>query len=281
MGDDSNRARFSTGAGMTSLDRMLSLLAFFDERQMSLGVPDAERITGASRSTAYRYLHSLVDAGLLAATVDGMYVLGPRVLELERLMRENDPLISAARGIIRRRAEETNINVMLCSHYGSRVLCTDFAWPDRSLPEIYQRGRSMPIFRGAMAKAILANLKPYQLRQLYRRSADDIRDAGLAASWDEFRGTMAGIRKAGVVVTRGEVFAGLVGIAAPVKDQERRVLGSVVFVIGAERFGLMNEERLVSRLLAIAAEIEEALSAATGLLDAPALPPMRLGRPLG
>lgn len=266
---------------MTSLDRMLSLLAFFDERQMSLGVPDAERITGASRSTAYRYLHSLVDAGLLAATVDGMYVLGPRVLELERLMRENDPLISAARGIIRRRAEETNINVMLCSHYGSRVLCTDFAWPDRSLPEIYQRGRSMPIFRGAMAKAILANLKPYQLRQLYRRSADDIRDAGLAASWDEFRGTMAGIRKAGVVVTRGEVFAGLVGIAAPVKDQERRVLGSVVFVIGAERFGLMNEERLVSRLLAIAAEIEEALSAATGLLDAPALPPMRLGRPLG
>jgi DNA-binding IclR family transcriptional regulator len=263
---------------MTSLDRMLSLMAFFGERQMSLGVPEVERITGASRSTAYRYLRSLVDAGLLAATVDGMYVLGPRVLELERLMRENDPLLSAAHGIIRRRAEEASINIMLCSYYGSRVLCADLAWPDRSVPEIYQRGRSMPIFRGAMAKAILANLTPYQLRQIYRRSAEDIREAGLAASWEEFRVEMARIRKAGVVVTRGEVIDGLVGVAAPVKDRERRVLGSVVFVVGAERFELMNEGKLTARISAVATEIEDALSAMADLLDAGTSPPMRLRR---
>lgn len=250
---------------MKSLDRMLSLLAHFDGRSMALGVAEAERLTGASKATTYRYIKSLTDAGLLAPSVDGKYVLGPRVLELEMLMRDNDPLLSAARPIIRRRADETGINVMLCSYYGTRVLCSDLAWPDRSLPEIYQRGRSMPIFRGAMAKAILAHLSTYERKLIYKRNAEEIHASGLASSWEEFRAAMTRIRNAGVVVTHGEVFEGLVGVATPVKNTERRVMGSVVFVIGDERYAHLNESKLTGRLLSIAAEIEEAIATASDL----------------
>jgi DNA-binding IclR family transcriptional regulator len=251
---------------MKSLDRMLSLLGHFSERSMTLDVGQAAEITGASRATAYRYISSLSDAGLLMPAAGGKYVLGPRVLELEMLARAADPLLLAARSIIRRHAEELGLNIMLCSHYGSRVLCADLAWPDRSLPEIYQRGRSMPIFRGAMAKIILANLSPAQSRRLYDGHAAEIRAAGLADSWDAFRATMARFRAEGVVTTRAEVFPDLVGMAAAVLDAERRVLGSVVFVIGADRFDRMKADVLAERLRAIAAEIEARIAGMAGIM---------------
>lgn len=260
---------------MTSLTKMLSLLEHFDDRNMTLDVARAAEIAKASRATAYRYLRELTDAGLLAASVDGAYVLGPRVMELEALMRQNDPLLNAARTIIRRRAEEIGVNIMLCSYYGSRVLCADLAWPDRSVPEIYQRGRSMPIFRGAMAKAILANLSDYQRRQLYKLNAEAIREAGLADSWKGFAKAMSDIRAAGVVITRAEVFDALVGVAAPVCDVERRVLGSVVFVIGQNRFDAMNVEELRNILLQIAQEIERSLELKLSLAATAHYPPVR------
>lgn len=265
---------------MSSLDRLLSLLTFFDDRQLSLTVAEAERLTGASRSSVYRYLRSLTDAGLLVPSADGAYVLGPRVMELERLMREHDPLLLAARAIIRRRAELAGLNIMLCSHYGSRVMCVDLAWPDKTVPEIYQRGRSMPIFRGAMAKAILAHLPPRQQRAIYRRNAAEVRAAGLAGCWEEFRARMAEYHRARVVVTRGEVVPGLVGLAAPVRDAAKRVLGSVVLVIGEERFVGLNEARLSTFLLAVAAEIEEALAVTVALFEGRVTPPRRTHRSL-
>jgi DNA-binding IclR family transcriptional regulator len=265
---------------MSSLDRLLSLLTFFGERQLSLTIAEAERLTGASRSSVYRYVRSLADAGLLAPSADGSYVLGPRVMELERLMREHDPLLLAARPIIRRQAEQAGLNIMLCSYYGSRVLCADHAWPDTSVPEIYQRGRSMPIFSGAMAKAILAHLPARQQRAIYSRNQEEARVSGLAISWHEFRSEMARIRRAGIAVTHGEVVPGLVGLAAPLRDTAKRVLGSVVLVIGADRFSRMNEATLTALLLSAAAEIDAALIVTAELLDGQLTPPRRTHRSL-
>lgn len=261
---------------MKSLNKMLSLLEHFDDHNMTIDVARAAEIAKASRATAYRYLKSLTEAGLLAASVDGTYVLGPRVMELEALMRQNDPLLNAARSIIRRHAEELGVNIMLCSSYGSRVLCADLAWPDRSVPEIYQRGRSMPIFRGAMAKVILANLSDYQRRQLYKNNAEAIRAAGLADSWKAFAKAMSDIRAAGVVVTQAEVFDGLVGVAAPVCDVEKRVLGSVVFVLGQSRFAAMNVDELRNVLMQIAEEIERSLALKLALTANAPHPPARV-----
>jgi DNA-binding IclR family transcriptional regulator len=68
---------------------------------------------------------------------------------------------------------------MLCSFYGDKVMCADLAWPDRSIDEIYERGRPMPLFHGAMAKIVLANLTPYQLRSIMLWHGERIREAGL------------------------------------------------------------------------------------------------------
>ncbi|MEW6640278.1 MAG: IclR family transcriptional regulator C-terminal domain-containing protein [Pseudomonadota bacterium] len=240
---------------MSSLDRMLTILDLFDESRMSIQLEHAVQATGASKATAYRYLQSLCNRGLLAPAAEGSYVLGPRIIELDRLVRKMDPLLTSASPMIRAAAERLGVNIMLCSFYGDKVMCADLAWPDRSVEEIYERGRPMPLFRGAMAKIILANLTPYQLRSIMLWHGERIRDAGLGDNWDDFRSRMTKLRRAGFCVSRGEVFNALVGISAPIFDAEQRVLGSVVFVVPEARYDAQPDTPYQDEIVALAAAI--------------------------
>jgi DNA-binding IclR family transcriptional regulator len=247
---------------MSSLDKMLKLLDLFDEGHVSMQLDAAVQATAASRATAYRYIQSLCRCGLLAPATGGSYVLGPRVIELDRLVRRTDPLLTGSSRLIQDASARLNINIMLCSYYGEKVMCADIIWPDRAIPEIYERGRPMPMFRGAMAKTILAHLSPYQLRNLMLWHADQIREAGLGDDWDQFRTRMARLRKDGYCVTRGEVVRGLVGVGAPVFDADKRVLGSVVFAVSEKRFAKAPEGSLSHEIMGLAARITKNIASA-------------------
>jgi DNA-binding IclR family transcriptional regulator len=242
---------------MSSLDRMLTILDLFDENLMSIQLDHAVQATGASKATAYRYIQSLCHRGLLAPAAGGSYVLGPRIIELDRLVRKMDPLLSSASPLIRAASVRLNINIMLCSFYGDKVMCADLAWPDHSVEEIYERGRPMPMFRGAMAKIILANLTPYQLRSMMLWHSERIREAGLGEDWEDFRSRMTRLRRAGFCVSRAEVFEGLIGISAPIFDAEQRVLGSAVLIIPEQRYDANPDAPYTAEIVALAAGITD------------------------
>lgn len=248
-----------TEGKMNSLDKMLSVLNGFNEDNLMIDVAQAAELSGSSRASAYRYLQALTRSGLLTPASGGSYVIGSRVIELEMLKRENDPLLRAARYLIRYYADCMGMNIMLCSYYGDKVLCADNAWPDHSIPEMYKPGRSMPIFKGAMAKVILANLSSSQLKSIHSWNAERIRESGLGETLEEFLARMAEIRSAGVTITQGEVVDGLVGIAAPIRDGEERVLGSVVFVLSIEHFNSLERDALAQEIRHIASEIEHGI----------------------
>ncbi|WP_026479629.1 IclR family transcriptional regulator [Ahrensia sp. 13_GOM-1096m] len=244
---------------MNSLDKMLAILNGFNEDNLTIDVNQAAELSGSSRPSAYRYIQAMTRSGLLTPASGGNYTIGSRVIELEMLKRENDPLLTAAGNLIRYHAEEMGINIMLCSYYGDKVLCADLAWTDHSIPQIYKAGRAMPIFKGAMAKVILAHLTKSQLKNIYSWSQDNIAENGLGSSLEEFTDNMKEIRKAGICITHAEIFDGLVGIAAPVCDNEGRVLGSVVFVLTGERTDKFSKDELAVEIRNIATDIEQGI----------------------
>jgi DNA-binding IclR family transcriptional regulator len=130
-------------------------------------------------------------------------------------------------------------------------------------PVSYERGRPMPLFRGATGKIILAHLPSRTLKSLYERSREEIAAAGLGASWDEFRRHLAGLRRAGVAITTGDVDPGRIGIAAPVFDKEHAVLGSLSFVLAESRADATLCGRLAGLTVAGAREIERAMGEAS------------------
>lgn len=239
----------------SSLDRMLAILAAFDDQRLSLDVAEVEAITGASRATAYRYLQALTRSGLLTSSVDGRFVIGSRPMELARLKAENDPLVAAARHKIRFHAAELGVSVMLCSFFGDRVLCVESVWQGDT-PQVYRSGHAVPMFRGAMGKVILARLPSAQLRSIYRMNAPAIANAGLGDTVEAFVATMRNIRAAGVLTSCGEVVSDLVGIAAPIVPAGGSVMGSIVYALPRRQFEATDPAMLKSRLQQLAADIE-------------------------
>lgn len=266
---------------MSSLDKMLRILELFAEERTGIGLEDVMALTQASRATAYRYLQSLTEAGLLAPATGGTYGIGPRVIELDRLMRMTDPLLTQATAPMRKLSTELHANVMLCSYYGDKVMCVDLVWPDQTVEQAYERGRPMPMFKGAMAKTILAHLPPYHLRNIQSWHAGVIEAAGLGGSWEEFRATMARLRKAGVVVTRSEVVGGLVGIGVPLLDADQRILGSLVLAIPEQRYDDAGPGAFIGRLRETADTINGAIALAATADERPPPKPSRPRRAKG
>lgn len=258
---------------MNSLDKTLSILNLFTDNASVITPEDVERLTGASRSSAYRYIQSLVDVGLIAQIGSGSYGLGARILELDRLHRNSDHLLAAARPIMEHYSQRLGINMILSRYYGTRVVCSHTAWPNPNLTQIYERGRPLPLFYGAMAKVILANLGAYQLRSLMLRHVDDIRKAGLGDDWKEFRGAMMRLRKQGSCVTHAEITPESVGVAAPLFDTDSHVIGSIAFAVPRDEFERLHEADLRRDILAAAAEIGARLSEITGASNPDASPP--------
>ena len=79
----------SAAAG-NSLERLLGLLDLFSMDAPVWSTEAMMQATGSTRSTCYRYLKVLQAAGFLTPVAQGAYILGPRIIELDRQLRLRD-----------------------------------------------------------------------------------------------------------------------------------------------------------------------------------------------
>ncbi|KQM20888.1 IclR family transcriptional regulator [Novosphingobium sp. Leaf2] len=224
---------------MTTADKVLSILQLFSIEQPEWTVEAVSAELNISASSAYQYVRSLVTAGLLVANNSGRYIVGPAVIELDRLMRRYDPLIHEAQEPLRQIVAPYDGNAigLLCRIYRLRVMCVDqYVLRAPSFAISYERGRPMPLARGAASKSILAHLNPRQLRNFYDSNPTEVSEAGLGDTWQDFKAAVRSLRKSNVVATAGELDAGLMGISAPVFDASNNVLGSIGLVVSDHLF---------------------------------------------
>lgn len=213
--------------------RLLNLLAQFTVERPAWTAEELADALGMSVSSTYRYIGALADTGFLATEATGLYILGPAFIEYDRTIRNTDPLLKSAVPAMKRliRKSPQNMTLVLCRLYGDSVICvhqeTGRVTPS---PISYERGRPMPLLRGASSKIILAYLPYRSLRRIYKHQHEAIAQANLGGDWATFIETLAQIRQAGVSITHAEVDEGRTGIAIPLLSEDRRVLGSLSFV---------------------------------------------------
>ena len=229
---------------------MLAVLDLFNEAQP---VHSAEEIAGRlkyTRPTGYRYVRELVSAGLLVRSPGG-YALGPRIIELDWLIRAHDPVLTASGAAVRDLALKTGCDVTQMGLYGERVVTVRHEPGPEPLRIGFDRGRPMPLFRGAPSKAVLAFLPRARLERLYRKHHK--------RGFPRFAEEMQAIRKAGYAISFGELDPGKVGIGVPVFRRDRSVAGSICLVLTSRRFDTANQALLIEKLLESAERISEAL----------------------
>lgn len=244
----------------TSLSKMLMVLDLFDENQVCWTADAICEQLNLSTSSGYRYIRELSAAGLLARITGGLYVLGPRVIELEYVMRTSDPVGKVGLPILKQLAQSTGCDVLLSNIYGLHIINVLHVQGVESLSVSYTRGRQHPLFRGAVAKSILPYLGRLQLVKIYEASHEDIAQAGLGDSWLAFWRALQAMKKQGFSESHGELDPGLHGLGVPVLV-DGAVVGSVTLVYSAEKAKLLNREGLLEQMRLATAALSEAIEA--------------------
>lgn len=211
---------------------------------------------GASRASIYRDLRQLCQAGLVERIDGRRYTLGPRIVELDRRIRRADPLLQAATELMPTLARATRGTVLLCRLQGHQVMCIhEVSAPGLASSLSYERGRAMPLYRGATSRVILVHLPLNRLRELVRHDASALQACGLPADADALHAALAPERARGHLMSDGEVDTGRVGIAVPLRDGER-VLGSLSVVLESRHTTLDTRTAAIQQLERLARRIE-------------------------
>lgn len=220
-----------------------------------------ERRLGYTRSTAYRYLKELCDVGLLAPLSGGVYSLGPRIMELERLLELTDPLYTAGRTVLSAGRSRRNV-YLLHSLYRDRVLCIFKAGPDalvyRGRKVVVRRARGLPfpLYQGAASLALFAHMSSHRIRQIWLKDAERIERAGLGATLEELKTTLATIRRQGYATSHGQITPLLAGVAVPIfRPDDGRLVGSLAQTFTADTIDDLAIARSAARLTRMGQEI--------------------------
>ncbi|QHI98347.1 helix-turn-helix domain-containing protein [Xylophilus rhododendri] len=219
--------------GVSTVVRAFAVLDLFSLATPVVGVDDVVARLGYTRSTAYRYMRELVEAGLVTPWAGGSYSLGARIIELERLTALTDPLYRAGREVMDAQPHG-NSALLLHKLYSDKVLCIYKAGPDvlehagSRITIRRARGIPFPLYQGAASLVMLPYLSPHRIRQTYLRDAAAIRAAGLGDDWEGWRRTLIAVRKAGHAVSNGQITPSVSGVAvAIVAPDGKRLLGSL------------------------------------------------------
>lgn len=243
---------------------MLSVLDLFTIERPRWTVEEIAEALRFTQSTAYRYVSTLCGSGLIAPMGTGQYALGPRVIELDRQIRLTDPLIGLTAQIAPRLLKSVPKGVVtLASLRGDAVLSVFQARKPADIELSFERGRSMDLFRGAAAKAILAHLPRARLMRLFLYRQPEIASATLGRTWQEFWTAVQALRRQPAIVSRGEAEVTSWGVAAPVFDLERNILSSITLIMPIGSYTEKAATRLSRMVSDAATSIKAGLAQST------------------
>ena len=251
-------------SGSNSGARILTILDLFTEAQPDW-MPEAIMARlGYSRPTLYRYLKTLKSMGYLVSTPGDALTLGPRVTELDFLMRRSDPLITAGAPLLKILAARHPCAVFITRWYGRKTLCIASEVSTARTRSSYPRGRPMPLTKGAVSRVILAFLPRRDQEALMADHLHEMADPGVTpeALMADFRK----IRRDGICTAWAEITPGVVGVAAPILAGPRAPVGALCLTSLAKD---MDDDRLAM----IRRDVKDSVAAVAGILTARTVPP--------
>jgi IclR family acetate operon transcriptional repressor len=243
-------------AGTQSIDRALQLLKLFDDNCPTWDLAGLVDVTGLNKTTVFRIVTALENAGLVERDASGAYKLGSEMIALGgRAARANDLRRVAhedLRALSDTTGETTTLEILRPDNDGWCMLVIDEVL-GRHLVGITQYiGSRLPVHATSTGKAVLAHVaEPTRyLPQTPLIFTDATRDEGSLLLAD-----IQQARAQGYSVAIGELERGLVAIGAPVFDANGEVTAAISLVGPSVRLGAAQVDNLIPRVVATAEKI--------------------------
>ncbi|MFN8450372.1 MAG: IclR family transcriptional regulator [Anaerolineae bacterium] len=206
----------------TTLKALRILEAVADSSQ-PVSLSDVAAVVGTDKSTAYRMLNTLVDAGYLVRDeASKRYRMSYKVVSLSRNLLAENEVFQLSRQVLERLATVTHETVHLCVLDGSATVLVQKVKGTQLVAVDFQIGDRSPLHCTSIGKGLLA----YQ----DARYIEEIIAAGLPpmarntiTEPDRFRAEMHRVRAQGYAVDDHEFDDTMRCIAAPIFERDGRV----------------------------------------------------------
>ncbi|MGP3533252.1 IclR family transcriptional regulator [Microbacterium sp. RD1] len=248
----------------STADRALNILQMFGDERPEVSAVEVAEMLAVARSTAYRYLQTLVQSQFLVDTGRGTFRLGLKILELSRIARGGLKLADLAVPRMKQLADLHQQTVLLTKQMGPAVICLEREESRTQYVRLsYERGSVLNLNAGASALVLFAWLPEEEVRRLVAGASLTKFTAKTLTDPDAIVSRLAEIRREGVAVTDGEVDLTAMGIAAPIFNGAGVVVAALSIVLIRSLVPAENIPGIVKSVAAAARD----LSNEAALLD--------------
>lgn len=240
----------SDGTGV--IDRVMLILEAFERTPRVQTLTELSVATGISKTTTYRMLTSLVEAGLLTRTADNSYALGIRLWEIAQ--HAGRQLRDSTRPFLQDLFSLVGETSHLAVREGDEVLYIERIYGTRRVPRASRVGGRLPMHATAVGKAILAYEEEWVREAYLGRDHWEKATSHTIVTRETLRHDLEETRRRGYATTQEEVRVGSCSIAVPI-FQASQVVAAVGIVVNPEQAETMT--RFVPALQGTSKRIEK------------------------
>lgn len=241
------------------LEKVINILDLFDEKGKTLSLSEICESSALNKSTVFRILNILTDAGYLERDpVASKYRLGFKLYHLGSLVEGFTEIKNLAHPFLIELTEKSDETVHLVVLDHGKALYLDKLEGKRAIRVVSKVGWRLPAHCSGVGKVLLADLpdetvtKIIQDKGMKRFTNNTITDIG------HLNRELAKIRKQGYAIDNEEIEMGLRCIAAPLKNSKNETLAAISISGPKERFNSAKMKRLIPLVTDVSERISEA-----------------------
>lgn len=241
----------------SSLERMLDILLEFANAGGELSFEEIQKMSCASRSTAYRYLQVLREYDLVEEDAEvSRYRLGSSVTRLARVQFYEKRFVDQTHPIMQALALQTGETTVLAHRSGDRIVVLDSVNSEKTLRVSIQAADNLPIHQGSFGKLYLA----LQANQLKANAVAVRKLGGSASSNAAFKELLRSISRLNYATSIGEVEKGAASISVPVVTSKGDMFAALAVAGPAVRMSATKMKSFLPAMTSASREISLILS---------------------
>lgn len=245
-----------------SLERGLAVLTSFSKERKSQTLSEVAQNTGLTRATARRVLLTLVDLGYVHQS-NRTFSLTPKVLDIGYSYLSSFEVVELAQPTMKRLVEAVKESSSMAVLDEGDIVYVARVPTSRIMTISLAIGSRLPAYPTSMGRVLLADLPDEELDAYIAGTQFEQLTERTVTDRDEFRAIIEKIRGDGYALVDQELEEGVRSIAAPITNEDGRVVAAMNVSCHASR---VTVERMRKELRPHLMEAAEEISRRVGML---------------
>jgi DNA-binding IclR family transcriptional regulator len=239
-----------------SLDRGLLILETVGKSAKPVSLGQLTGILGIDRSSVFRLANTLKRRGFLAnPSIGKEYILGASVWRLSRQYDWSKMLAAVAHDQLKSLAIAMNETTHLAIRQGTQALFVDHIATSHVVAISGQTGERVPLYCTSHGKALLADFDELELRALFGSQPFKPYTKQTIVSIGALARACKDIKTRGYALDDCEFIEGVRCVAAPIRDRDGTVIGSIGISVPLVRFPRERSAEYARRVCEVAKQI--------------------------